>query len=54
MQETVLNSIKTFIRYCKVTLNEFFNKKFYDDDKKKNYLFVRLFVSNRSFTTEHI
>ena len=25
--ETVLNSLKTFKRYCKVNLNGFFNKK---------------------------
>ena len=48
----MLNSIKTLVRYCKVTLNVFFIKKFYDDEK--NYLFDRLFVSNRKFTTEHI
>ena len=30
----MLNSIKTLKRYCKVTLNVFFNKKFFDDDKK--------------------
>ena len=53
MYQTVLNSIKTLVRYYKVTLIVFFYKKIYDDDKKK-YLFDRLFVSNRNFTTEHI
>ena len=41
------------MRYCKVTLNVFFDKKNYDDDKKK-YSFYRHFVSNRNSTTEHI
>ena len=31
----MFNSIKTLRRYCKVTLNVFFNKKIFDDDKKK-------------------
>ena len=48
----MFNSIKLIKRYCKITLNVFFIKKFYDDEK--NYLFDRLFVSNRKFTTEHI
>ena len=34
MKETVLNSIKTLKRYCKVTLNVFLNKNSYDDYKK--------------------
>ena len=34
MLETVLNSIKTLKKYCKVTLNVYFNKKKFDDDKK--------------------
>ena len=53
MKETVLNSIKTLIRYCKVTLNQFLNKKKFMM-RTKNYLFDRLFVPNRNFTTEHI
>ena len=31
----MLNSIKTLIRYCKVTLNEFFSKTIYDGGKNK-------------------
>ena len=37
MWETVLNSRKTLKRYCQVTLNVFFNKKLFDDDKKIIY-----------------
>ena len=32
--KTVLNSIKTLKIYCKATLNMFFNKENFDDDKK--------------------
>ena len=32
--KTVLNTIKNIERYCKVTLNVFYNKKIFDDDKK--------------------
>ena len=45
MQETVLNSIKILKRYCKVTLNVIFNKKFFGDDRK-NYFYYRFFESN--------
>ena len=34
MKETVLNCIKILKRYCKVTLNVFFIKTFFGDDKK--------------------
>ena len=48
----MLNSIKTLKRDCKVSLNAFFNKKNFVDDKK--ILFIdRIFVSNRNFITEH-
>ena len=33
MYETVLISTKTLKRCCKVTLNVFYDKKFFDDDK---------------------
>ena len=49
----MLNSKKTLKRYCKVTLNVFFNKKFFDDDKYI-YLYDRIFVSNRNFTTKYV
>ena len=49
MNETVLNRIKTLKRHCKVTLNEFLNKKNFMMTTKK-YLFDKLFVSNRNFT----
>ena len=45
----MLNSIKTFKRYCKATLNVFFKIKIFDDDKKF-YLLDKFFVSNRNFT----
>ena len=38
MYQTVLNSIKTLIRYYKNFLNEFFNKKIYDHNKKKLFI----------------
>ena len=31
----MLNTIKTLKRYCKVILSVFFDKKMFDDDKKK-------------------
>ena len=34
MSETVLISIKLLKRYCKATLDNFSNKKKFDDDKK--------------------
>ena len=49
----MVNSIKTLKRYSKATLNVFFDKKFFDDDKIF-YLYDRFFVSNRNFTTEHV
>ena len=49
----MLNSIKTLKRYYKVTLNVFFNKKTFDDDKK-SYLYDKFFVSNQNFTTEDV
>ena len=48
----MLNSIKTMKRYCKATLNMFFNKKNFDDHKKP-YLYDIFFVSSLNFTTEH-
>ena len=36
-------------RYCKATLNVFYNKKNFDDDKK-SYLYERFFMSNQNFT----
>ena len=49
----MLNSIKTLKRYSKATLNHFFNKKNFDDDK--NFLCKdRLFESNRNFITVHV
>ena len=50
--ETLLNSIKTFIRYYKITLNVFLNKNILCLWQKK--LFDRLFVSNRNFSTKYI
>ena len=49
----MLNSIKTLKRYCKATLNMFFNKKIFDDDKSF-YLYDRFFESNQNFTTVHV
>ena len=49
MLKTMLNSIKTLTRYCKTTINVFFKKNFFDDDKKF-YLHDKFFVSNRIFT----
>ena len=51
--KTVLNTIKNIERYCKVTLNVFYNKKIFDDDKKISFIW-KIFVSNRIFTTEHV
>ena len=49
----MLNSIKTLRRYCKVTLNVFFNKKIFDDDKSF-YLYDRFFESNQNVTTVNV
>ena len=43
----MLNSIKTLKRYCKVTLNVFFNKNFLMMTKKSDSY-------NRNFTTEQV
>ena len=43
----MLNS-KTTSRYLKASLNVFFNKKFFDDDKKL-CLYDKFFVSNQNF-----
>ena len=44
----MLKSIKPLKRYCKATLNMFFNKKIFDDD---NDIF---FESNRNSTTKNV
>ena len=49
----MFNSIKTLKRYCKATLNMFFNEKNFDDDKNF-YLYDRFFESNQNFTTEQV
>ena len=46
----MLNSLKTLKRYCRATLNKFFDKKNSDDDKKF-YVFDKFIMSNRNFTT---
>ena len=46
MQETVLNSIKTLKRHCKVTLNVF--KKVFDDDIEY-YLYGSFFCLKSKF-----
>ena len=51
MYETVLNSIKTLIRYRKVTLKYFSIKKNMMTTEKI-YLFDKHFVSDRHFTTD--
>ena len=50
--ETLLNFIKTLIRYYKITLNVFLNKDILCLWQKK--IFDRLFVSIRNFTTKYI
>ena len=52
----MLSSITTLKTYCKIykaTLNVFFNKEIFDDDKIF-YLYNRFFVSKRNLTTEHV
>ena len=50
--KTMLNSIKTLIRFCKATLNEIIlEKKLF---WWKFYLHDKLFVSNQSFTAKDI
>ena len=45
----MLNSINTLKRYCKATLNVFFKKKMFDDDKKF-YLQDKFFVLKWNLT----
>ena len=45
----MLNSIKTLKRYCKATLNLFFKKKKFDDEKKI-YLHDNFFVFYQNST----
>ena len=49
----MLNSIKTLKRYCKATLNMFFDKKNLMMTKVI-YLYDRFLESNRNFMTEHV
>ena len=49
----MLNSIKTLKRYCKATLNMFFNKKIVMMTKNV-YSYDGIFESNQNFTIEHV
>ena len=49
MLKTRLNSIKTLKRNYKATLNVFFKKKFFDDDRKI-YSKDKFSVLNQNFT----
>ena len=53
MLKTMLNSIKTLTRYCKTTINVFFKKNFFDDDKNV-YLHNKFFVKNQNSTASHV
>ena len=49
----MFDSIKLLKRYCKATLNMFFNEKTFDDDNLF-YLYDKFFESNRNFTIKHV
>lgn len=49
----MLHSKKKIKRYCKLTLNVFFYKNIFNDDKTSD-LYDIFFISNRNFTTENI